>query len=263
MSKWSVILLFIGLFVVSDGSPLSHESSDSGEVDTTGYSSFTLNLQLKCKENAGSNAAFWAVMESVEKTSICLSEFKTVSENLKRDFNQMTNETRTAFFTKYCSAARSALPCFDDVQATLRTCLKERGFKILKVVYNVFPKALNYVCKNDGEIIYKLKDPTRHDCLTQKFDQLSECARTVKRNLNFDGDITELTKDQCSILTTYRQCLKDTMDTCDLSDIVSIYDMIMNPVLRLSPCANNTEEQKDESHQDNANNDVLNGDEKV
>ncbi|XP_050093889.1 27 kDa glycoprotein-like [Anopheles aquasalis] len=258
MSKWSVILLFIGLFVVSDGSPLSHESSDSDEVDTTGHSTFTINLIKKCKKNTGSNAAFWAVMESAEKTSICLSEFNIKAHSFKTDFDHMTNATRTAFFKKYCSEGRLLFSCFDDVQAHLRPCLGERDLKILNVTQTVFPETLDYVCKNDGEIIYKLKDQTRYECFTQKFDQVFECARNGETGVFYGWDIFELTQDQCSILMAFRECLKNTMDTCDLSDVVSLYDMIVNPILRLSLCANSTEKPKDETHQENSTDEVLN-----
>ncbi|ETN67917.1 hypothetical protein AND_000254 [Anopheles darlingi] len=70
MSKLSITLLFIGLslLVVCDGSPLSDENSEPDEIDTTGWSGFSLKLINQCKQNTGSNAAFLAVLESVEKT---------------------------------------------------------------------------------------------------------------------------------------------------------------------------------------------------
>ncbi|XP_035794896.1 uncharacterized protein LOC118468184 [Anopheles albimanus] len=214
-----------------------------------GFSGLTLKLQTQCKRNSGSNTAFWAVMVSVEKTALCLSKIQNLKQSFKNDFfDQLTNATRTAFFTKYCSEVRSALPCFDDLQDKLRACLKDQVLNVVKAVFNSLPETVDFICKNNGEIIFKMKDQSRQDCLRQKFDQLSE----VKRNWNIDWDISELTLDQCSILTTYRQCLKDTMDACDLSDIVTIFDMIINPMLRLTPCASNTENSTVETYQTNS-----------
>uniref|UniRef100_A0A2M4DIY9 Putative secreted protein n=1 Tax=Anopheles darlingi TaxID=43151 RepID=A0A2M4DIY9_ANODA len=258
MSKLSITLLFIGLslLVVCDGSPLSDENSEPDEIDTTGWSGFSLKLINQCKQNTGSNAAFLAVLESVEKTVTCVSQFDTVRQNLKIDFFQMTNATREAFFTKYCPKARPFLSCFDGALASLRPCLKEREFNFVKTFIESIPETVHLACKNDGEILFQLRDETRQECFRQRFEQLSMCADVAKRTWNFDLDFSELMQGHCSIITDYRECAKEQLDACNLSDIISIYDVPMNAILGLTSCAKNKEEPKVETHQNNSTDEV-------
>uniref|UniRef100_A0A2M4CIX6 Putative secreted protein n=1 Tax=Anopheles darlingi TaxID=43151 RepID=A0A2M4CIX6_ANODA len=238
MSKFSVTLLFIGLslLVVCDGSALSNESSDSNEYEVTGILE---EVRKQCKKNTGSNAAFRVVIESVDTTFMCISRFE--ADNFMNDFNRLTNATRGIFFPKYCPKVRSLISCHDNMIATIQTCLKEGTVKMVQALYDSIPEALTLACKNDGEIIFKLKDVKRQRCIMQKGDQMSACVNTLKNSLIGDWEDSKLTQEQCSILTNFRQCLKDQLDHCDLSDIISIYDVPMNAMLRLTPCGNHTE----------------------
>ncbi|XP_050092221.1 27 kDa glycoprotein-like [Anopheles aquasalis] len=238
MSKWSVTLLFIGLalFLVCDGSPLSHESSDPDEMYTAGMPGFAKRLFKECKKNTGSIFAFAAVMEAYANSTMCLSQFDGQSFMMAVD--QLTDATRTAFFSKYCAEARTLFSCFDAVQASSRPCLNERDFNLLKGVTNSIPKALDLVCKNDGEIIYKLKSEKNQVCFMQKVDQLKMCVSTFETSWNYDWNAAELTKDQCSVITSYRQCMKEQLDACNLSDALRIFDIVKDAFLLQTPCVN-------------------------
>ncbi|XP_035788743.1 27 kDa glycoprotein-like isoform X1 [Anopheles albimanus] len=204
-------------------------------------------------------------MESLENDSRCVLKFDV--ESFKNDFDQLTNATRTAFFTKYCSEARPLVSCFDGVLVSSRPCVKESGFKVIQAFYDSIPKALDLVCKNDGEIIFKMKDETRKKCFAQEGKQISVCINTYTRSVlwnfllpNMELPIIqwnyEVTQDKCGTLTSYRQCLKEPLDACDLSDLISIYDVPMNAMLSLTPCANNKEELKVETHQNNSTDEI-------
>ncbi|XP_035788746.1 27 kDa glycoprotein-like [Anopheles albimanus] len=257
MSKLSVKSLFIGLslLIVCAGSPLSHESSESNESVEPNKLDFFQKLREQCRNNTGSDDAFLVLMESFENVSRCVLKFDV--EGFKNDFDQLTNATRTAFFTKYCSEARPLVSCFDGVLVSSRPCVKESGFKVIQAFYDSIPKTLDLVCKNDGEIIFKMKDETRKKCFAQEGKQISVCVNTYARSAIWNDDWNyELTQDKCSTLTSYRQCLMEPLDACDLSDLISIYDVPMNAMLSLTPCGNNKEELKVETHQNNSTDEI-------
>ncbi|XP_050092220.1 27 kDa hemolymph protein-like [Anopheles aquasalis] len=251
MSKLIVTLLLIGILIVCDGSPLSHESSESNESNAPTKMDFLEKISEQCRNNTGSDDAFLELMESFENVSRCVLKFDI--ESFNTDFEQLTNATRTAFFTKYCAEVRPLVSCFDDVFDSMTPCIKESGFKVMKVFFDSFPETLDVACKNDGEIIFKLKDETRKNCFMEQGKQLSECVGKYMSSAIWNDDWnSELTQDKCSILTSYRSCLMEPLDACDLSDLISIYDVPMNAMLRLTPCANTTEELRVETHQNNA-----------
>uniref|UniRef100_A0A2M4BXN6 Putative secreted protein n=1 Tax=Anopheles marajoara TaxID=58244 RepID=A0A2M4BXN6_9DIPT len=239
MFKWTVTLFFVGLslLVVCDGSALSSESSDSNEYEVVGILG---EIRKQCKSNTGSNAAFSVVMESVEQAMECVSHFD--AENFVIDFDELTNATRGAFFAKYCPKVRSLVSCHDGMLVAVRPCLKKGTFNIVQALFDSIPEALDLACENDGEIVFKLKDQQRLECMGQKESQMKVCANALTNNLNGEWEDSKLTQEQCSMLTNFRQCLKDQLDLCDLSDFISIYDIPMNAMLSLTPCGNRTQE---------------------
>ncbi|XP_035788744.1 uncharacterized protein LOC118465003 isoform X2 [Anopheles albimanus] len=113
----------------------------------------------------------------------------------------------------------------------------------------------------------EMKDETRKKCFAQEGKQISVCINTYTRSVlwnfllpNMELPIIqwnyEVTQDKCGTLTSYRQCLKEPLDACDLSDLISIYDVPMNAMLSLTPCANNKEELKVETHQNNSTDEI-------
>uniref|UniRef100_T1DHR6 Putative secreted protein n=1 Tax=Anopheles aquasalis TaxID=42839 RepID=T1DHR6_ANOAQ len=240
MSKLSVSLLFIGLslLAVCDGSALSSESSESDEHEVGGMLG---EVRKQCKRNTGSNAAFSVVMEALEKSMDCVADFD--NKNFKIDYNELTNASRGTFFGKYCPKLRSLVSCQDSMLAAVQPCLKKGTFNIVQAVYNSIPEALELVCKNDGEIIMNLKDPQRRECLEQKAQQISTCFYTFAEGRSRDFDFLELTQEECSSFTNFRQCLKNPLHPCDMSDFVSILDIPMNAILPVTPCVNHTEVQ--------------------
>ncbi|XP_049542590.1 27 kDa hemolymph protein-like [Anopheles darlingi] len=244
MSKLSITLLVVGLslLVVCNGSSLSREPSEASDLDTSGLSGFAKRLFKECKKNTGAYDAFAAVMEAYHNSTICLTKFD--AQSFMVDLNQLSTETRTGFFSKYCSEARSLISCFDGVQASWRPCLQERDFNIMKGVVNSIPKALDFVCQNDGEIVFKLKDEQRQACFMPKIEQIRECVNTFESNWNYDWNAYELTQDQCSIITSYRQCIKDHLDACNMSDAIRIFDIVKDAFFLQTPCVNSAEKSK-------------------
>uniref|UniRef100_A0A2M3ZCM5 Putative secreted protein n=1 Tax=Anopheles braziliensis TaxID=58242 RepID=A0A2M3ZCM5_9DIPT len=251
MLKLVLTLLFVGLVVVCNGSPLSRESSESPESIEAPMPDFFQKISEQCRNNTGSDDAFLVFMESFENAFKCV--LKIDVDRFKTDFNQLTNATRTAFFTKYCAEARPLVSCFDDMPASVRPCVKENEFKYMEAFFESIPKTLDLACKNNGEIIFNMVDATRLKCFQENAKHISVCVDTYTESGLWNDDWnSELNQDKCSTLTNYRKCLMVPLDTCDLSDLIGIYDVSMNAMLRLSPCANNTEESTGETHHNNS-----------
>uniref|UniRef100_A0A2M4D190 Putative secreted protein n=1 Tax=Anopheles darlingi TaxID=43151 RepID=A0A2M4D190_ANODA len=236
MSKLSVTLLFVGLslLVVCNGSPLPRESSESNESNES-----LEDIREQCIENTGSDADFPKFMASVEQAMLCLAGFD--SKNFINDIRHLSNATRATFFPKYCPKIRSLVSCIDGSLLGMQPCLDEDVFKIAEALIESIPDAVDLACKNDGEIFLKLEDEEHQECIMENTVQLSECVETLSTNFDNAIELFELTQDQCRELVIFRECIKEQLDPCDLSDIVSIYDIPMNAILPLTPCANYTQ----------------------
>uniref|UniRef100_A0A2M3YWB0 Putative secreted protein n=1 Tax=Anopheles nuneztovari TaxID=30067 RepID=A0A2M3YWB0_9DIPT len=236
MSKLSVTLLFIGLslFVVCDGSPIgaSSESNESNEVDE-----FLTEMREMCKNNTGSDAAFPNFMQSVEKGMMCAASFD--ADNFMVDLDKLTNATRSAFFSNYCPKLRTVAACKDGILTGMKPCLESDDYNIVESLAGIIPDAVELICKNDGSIIFQMEDETRLECIATKIDELTVCATSVASTWNDDSDISELTPEQCSGLINFRQCIKEKLDSCQMSEILGIYDLFHNALFRMTPCAKN------------------------
>uniref|UniRef100_A0A2M4BY19 Putative secreted protein n=1 Tax=Anopheles marajoara TaxID=58244 RepID=A0A2M4BY19_9DIPT len=253
MSKLSVTLLFIGvsLVVVCDGSPVSSESSESSESRETNVVQKILNnVREQCIQNTGSDAAFDGFMLSYQMAWMCVADFDT--ENFKIDYGLLTNATREAFFSKYCPKGRTLASCLAGSLKVMQPCVEVAAFEMGDVLLRTIPQALDLACHNDGEIVFKLKDEQRKECMAQKADEISTCFNMLGNTGQYVIDFTELTQEQCSALTNVRQCMKDILKSCDLADIVNVYEIPIRAVLPLTPCVNQTEQQNVNLHENNS-----------
>uniref|UniRef100_A0A2M4BYK4 Putative secreted protein n=1 Tax=Anopheles marajoara TaxID=58244 RepID=A0A2M4BYK4_9DIPT len=249
MLKLSVTLLFVGLslLVVCNGSPIgpSSESNESNEVDE-----FLTEMREMCKNNTGSDDAFPAFMQSVQQGMMCAAGFD--ADNFMVDLDKLTNATRSAFFSNYCPKLRTVASCKDGVLAGMKPCLESDDYNIVEALAGIIPDAVELICKNDGSIIFQMEDETRLECIATKVDELTACATSVASTWNDDSDISELTPDQCSALINFRQCIKQNLDTCQMSEILGIYDLFHNALFRMTPCQKNTAVPKLELVDNNA-----------
>uniref|UniRef100_A0A2M4DQM8 Putative secreted protein n=1 Tax=Anopheles darlingi TaxID=43151 RepID=A0A2M4DQM8_ANODA len=243
MSKLSISFFFIGLALLAvwtgpcDGSPLLRECFAYKKSYRVGGRCMLEEIRAQCNEIARiSGMAFRLYMRSVHWALECMADFDT--KKFKIDFNELTNATRGTFFPKYCDKLRSFVSCIDRSLMFMELCHSPSTIHIGKALIESISAVSNLACKNDGEIIFHEE---RKECIMQKEDEISACFNTFKKIGNVIIDFTELTQDQCSPLANFRRCLKDILDHCDLSDIVSVYDIPLNAMLSLAPCSNHTE----------------------
>uniref|UniRef100_A0A2M4BX87 Putative secreted protein n=1 Tax=Anopheles marajoara TaxID=58244 RepID=A0A2M4BX87_9DIPT len=250
MFKLSVTLLLIGvsLLVVCDGAVVFREGSDSNESEEV--NNILGEIREQCIKNTGSDAAFPEFMVSYQMAMKCIADFDT--EKFKIDYGLLTNATRGAFFSKYCPKGRTLVSCLSGSLMGMKPCAKVAAYKMADVLLHSIPEALELACHNDGEIVFKLKDERRQECRVQKADEISTCFNMLGNTPKRVFDVTELTQEQCSALTTVRQCMKDILESCDLAEIVNVYEIPIKAVLPLTPCVNQTEQQNVNLHENNS-----------
>ncbi|XP_049546568.1 uncharacterized protein LOC125957722 [Anopheles darlingi] len=242
MAKLSFTLFFIGLALLAvwtgpcDGSSLSRESSESNKTDNVGKTLQEIRAQCIKYTRKNPDLSFRIYMRSVQWASECITDFDT--EKFKIDFNELTNATRGTFFPKYCDKLRSFVSCIDTSLMFMQLCHSPSTIHIGKALIESISAVSNLACKNDGVIIFHEE---HKECIMQKEDEISACFNTFKKIGNGIIHFTKLTQNQCSPLANFRRCLKDILDHCDLSDIVSVYDIPLNAILPLAPCSNHTE----------------------
>ncbi|XP_049546583.1 uncharacterized protein LOC125957735 [Anopheles darlingi] len=71
-------------------------------------------------------------------------------------------------------------------------------------------------------------------------DEMAVCIFTLTMILK---DVSELREDHCRKLNYVRECIKFQLDACELSDILKVFDVPINAMFGIMPCANLTEEQ--------------------
>uniref|UniRef100_A0A182WCG2 Secreted protein n=1 Tax=Anopheles minimus TaxID=112268 RepID=A0A182WCG2_9DIPT len=234
-----LIIVYIRSHVVTIASPVGNPADSSEESAETGE--IVKELQEMCRNNSGSDAAFEQLQASGQLAMLCT--FSAVElEPLMADLDTLSNETRKAFFSRYCPQLRNAYSCVGKLVDDFRPCLEEDDFTIVQAISGIVPDAIELVCKNDGDILYKLEEPKYAECLDKVSDSFEECLGFF--NNTDDWDISHMTRDQCGQLTGFRQCLQDKLNICKAPDLIDVFDLFYNTLFRMTPCRNYVEIQK-------------------
>ncbi|XP_049299365.1 27 kDa hemolymph protein-like isoform X2 [Anopheles funestus] len=239
--RTNILLLgVVALCAVTIASPLG-KAADSSSEESGEAGEFVKELQELCRNNSGSDAAFLELMESFQSTMMCTVAAIDL-EGLMSEVDALSNETRTTFFPRYCPQLRTAYNCIDKLVNDFRPCLEEDDFTIVKALAGILPDAVELMCKNDGEILFKFDEPKYTECFEKVSDSFDECLTFL--NGTDDWDISSMTRDQCSQLSGFRQCLQDKMNICKAPDLINVYDLFHNTLFRMTPCRNYMEIEK-------------------
>lgn len=239
--RTTVLLLgVVALCAVTQASPLG-KPADSSSEESAETGEFLRELQEMCRNNSGSDAAFEQLAASAQNAMMCA--FSSIDlEAFAADVDALTNETRTTFFPRYCPQMRTAYSCLDKLMVDFRPCMEEDDYTIVQAISGIVPDAVDLICKNDGELLFKLEEPKYTECLEKVSDNFEECL--VFFNNTDDWDISHMTRDQCSQLTGFRQCLQDKLNVCKAPDLIDVFDLFYNTLFRMTPCRNYVEIQK-------------------
>ncbi|XP_058123337.1 27 kDa hemolymph glycoprotein-like [Anopheles ziemanni] len=197
---------------------------------------FVNGIQKLCMNNSNSDDAFPQLMNSFQGTMMCvMTNFDP--QSFVMDLNGLSSETRTTFFSQYCPQVKSVSSCLDGPLNAAKTCLQEHDYKLLKAVVGIFPDAVDLICKNDGELVFKLKDPKYKECLDKINENVMECAAPFASQAQH-WEVSKLTKAQCGTITDLRQCLVRKLNACEAPDLINVYDLFHNTLFRMTPCRN-------------------------
>ncbi|XP_053676373.1 27 kDa hemolymph glycoprotein-like [Anopheles nili] len=245
MAKVAPLVLFgiLALLAAVWASPLSKGTESSNSSEESGEVGEMLKeLQEMCKNNSGSDAAFLGLMSSVQETMVCAVASLDL-EGLMTDVDTLSNETRFTFFPRYCPQLRKTYSCVNKLVGDVRPCLEDDDYTIVQALVGILPDAVELMCKNDGEILFKYDEPKYSDCLEKLGDSFEECTNSFLNSTD-DWDLSNMTQDQCSTMFGFRDCLQGKLGLCKASDLISVYDLFHNTLVRMTPCRNYVEVPK-------------------
>lgn len=239
MNKSGLLVVFgvVALLGVTVASPTRRESVfDSSLEESEETREMMQEIRDMCRNNSGTDEAFTTLMETAQTTMMCVMSAVNV-EGLMTDADLLTRENRKTFFGRYCPQLRTAYTCVNGLMNAAKPCLEEEDFTIVKALVGIYPDAVELVCKNDGELLFKLDDPKYAECVEKISNDVMECFVPFANETD-NWDISHLTKDQCSSITDLRQCIKGKMDVCKVPDLIGVYDLFHNTLFRMTPCLN-------------------------
>ncbi|EAA10882.2 AGAP006275-PA [Anopheles gambiae str. PEST] len=232
----ATLLVILALTTVAFASPRFARDADSSSEESAETGEIMKELQELCRNNSGSDAAFVTLMESAQTTFTCFVGAIDLDAFMS-DLYTLSNETRSTFFPRYCPQLRTAYKCTDQLLNDFRPCLEEDDFTIVQALSGIIPDAVDLMCKNEGEILFKLEEPKYADCVAKIGDNFNECINTFLNGTD-DWDISHLNQDQCNTLTGFRQCVESKLSICKAPELISVYDLFHNTLFRMTPCRN-------------------------
>uniref|UniRef100_A0A182QR50 Secreted protein n=1 Tax=Anopheles farauti TaxID=69004 RepID=A0A182QR50_9DIPT len=249
----AVVLGVLALFVAANASPVPGTSvgtSVSSEENSAEIEGMLKEVEEMCRNNSGSDAAYVKVLGTFEQTMTCAVS-SIDFDRLIVDADALNNETRKTFFPRYCPQLRTAYSCFDKLVNDFRPCLEEDDFTIVRALVGILPDALELLCKNDGELLFKFDEPKYAECFEKLGDNFDQCTQAFLNGTD-DWDISHMTEGQCNTMTGFRQCVQNQMSICKAPDLISVYDLFHNALFRMTPCRNYVTLQKVEIMDNNA-----------
>ncbi|KFB50698.1 AGAP006275-PA-like protein [Anopheles sinensis] len=197
---------------------------------------FMTGIQKLCQNNSDSEDAFPTLMNSFQGTMMC-AMMNVDMQSFMMDFNVLSNETRATFFPRYCPQLKRAGSCLDGPLNAAKPCLQEYDFTLLKAMVGIYPDAVDLICKNDGEIVFKLKEPKYKECIDKLSENVMECAVPFVIQAQH-WEMSQLTRTQCGTITDLRQCLARKLTVCEAPDLINVYDLFHNTLFSVTPCRN-------------------------
>ncbi|KFB50697.1 AGAP006275-PA-like protein [Anopheles sinensis] len=158
-------------------------------------------------------------------------------ENFVADIDSLSNRTRKEFFTRYCPQMKRVTTCEVDLLEAAKRCLNKDSYIFNKAMVGFTPDVVDLVCKNDGEILFKPDAITSVGCLDQMRSYLVQCMNQLGMEAS-SWSLPYLTRTQCGTLSKLRQCVERKLDVCKAPNLIAVYDLFEDALVRLTPCRN-------------------------
>ncbi|ETN61235.1 hypothetical protein AND_007111 [Anopheles darlingi] len=228
MEKFLVLFVcFVGLLAVASGSVEHPKIGRLGQ------------FWERCQNNTESDGVLIGAYRSVRMGDHCVRRIEF--EELWSDLQLITNETRKSFFEEYCPQLRMFNICLSAIVDNLKPCYKEIEYNVPRELASVVPAAVELLCKDDGEIFFRAIDyGHRMECLRDWDAKVKGCFTIFEEMQPVYSFL--LTQEQCSMFTSFRQCLNEKNERaeegCQISPVATIYDLFYNALFRSGGCRN-------------------------
>ncbi|XP_058125885.1 uncharacterized protein LOC131267127 isoform X1 [Anopheles coustani] len=230
-----------GLMRVADATPQPgldsslEESVEAREIMEESPETYAI-MGYKSRNGSESDEAYEGEIEPMRAAITC-AENSVDLEKFMSDIDTLSNETRTAFFSQYCPQLERTALCMHDVVEATRPFLEEDLFIIVKALADNYPDAVDMICKNDGEMIFNLAEPTTKKCVETLWDDVMEHMEPFADEVE-NWDISHLTQFQCEALSELRQYIEGKLNVCQAADLMSVYDLFYNTLFSVTTCRN-------------------------
>lgn len=234
----TVICVVVSFIAVSTAKSLPGEenridTSTSSSEESTDLKEYFVQIQTMCYEKTNSSEAFDALLASMYGVPDCIQGMVDLP-SFMQDFGDLSASTRNEMFPKYCSQIRSALVCLDPPKEEFRKCLDANDAVILDGVVNAMPEAIDLICRNNGEILYK-DNANYHVCMSKYSSYAAECAGMVSNETDF-MEISKFGPSQCDELTNVRNCMGGKFDECNGPQVMEVFDIFWRALIKGTPC---------------------------
>ncbi|XP_058838238.1 uncharacterized protein LOC131693955 [Topomyia yanbarensis] len=192
-----------------------------------------------CLRNSGSNVTYDEVMEAVALTPACVSS-KISVEELFGDWLELNNDTRVAFFSKYCSPVKSSVvECLKPVESLALQCVRPEGQRVEAPDFPLYilPQVVDLLCEDYGAILFANNVVSPIECFQNYYSYIQSCMKNFvsETNAKVRGDYGEV---ECNVLKSARDCVAEKVDACGNRDLIRIFDLPYQAVIRETFCKN-------------------------
>ncbi|XP_062552756.1 uncharacterized protein LOC134217924 [Armigeres subalbatus] len=212
------------------GSPLpfdsSSQSQESGE--------FIESLERQCLLRTGSADTFEQLVVGFAFVPICIAGHLDF-DGLNSDLGGLDETNRVQFFDTYCPQVNQSLQCINPVLGQLRKCFEGEELGVLDILINMLPEAVNLICKDHGEIFFRLEGPEYEKCMQNFEGYAVECSGKIS-NATEALDLSKFGEEHCRELSDFRTCIADKLEICKAPGIIDLFDLFYKPVVKSTSC---------------------------
>lgn len=227
-----LVTLAVAIYGASsvDGLPSSIDSSSSEETTMELIGS----LERQCLERTGSPETFEKLVAGFTFAPMCFAGHLDL-DGLISGFDGLDDSNRVQYFDTYCPQLNQSLQCVNPLFDLLRKCWDGEELAVWDTMFNIVPEALNLICKDHGEIFFRLDSPEYEKCVASFEDYAVECSGKIS-NSTETMYLSRLNKEQCYELREFRNCVAEKLNICKASAIIELTDVFYRPLIKASSC---------------------------
>lgn len=236
-----LVTLVVAVFAASsvNGSPFSLDAASSEET-----LEMIASLEGQCLQRTGSPETFEKLMAGFAFAPMCFAGHLDL-DGLTSGIWTLEESNRVQFFDTYCPQLNQSLQCVNPMFELLRKCWDGEELAILDITINMVPEALNLICKDHGELFFRLDGPEYNKCVEKFEEYAEECSGKIS-NSTETLYLSRLDAEQCRELTEFHGCVEEKLEICKAPGIIDLVDVFYKPLMKASSCSKyiNLEEQR-------------------